>query len=155
MKLWQQFLISLEPEFGKNVIDQCLSSLEVQKFDACNLYLEARDAFQFSWFEEHIRPLVKKDFLNHSGHPIKIHLSYPGQKVKITSTPLPSPHAEIQPDSLDPTATFSSFLPQEKTLSAYKLLAELAGFDTEKKQNSIPTLDRGTFNPILKVSAPL
>jgi chromosomal replication initiator protein len=149
MKLWQQFLHSLEPEFGKDVVDKWLNSLLVVRFDACNLYLEAKDAFQASFFEEHIRPLIKSNFLNQSGHPVKVHLSYPGQKVK---APAPQQNifaTEIKPDNLDPTATFSSFFSEEKNLAVFNLLSELVGFDSEKKEWITPTLDKGTFNPIV------
>ena len=57
MKEWESFLQRQEHTFGKATIDQWLRTLKIQKFDACNLYLEAKDFFQINWFEEHIRTL--------------------------------------------------------------------------------------------------
>lgn len=74
MKEWESFLQRQEHTFGKSTIDQWLRTLKIQKFDACNLYLEAKDFFQINWFEEHIRTIAKNEFFNANGRLIKIHL---------------------------------------------------------------------------------
>lgn len=74
MKEWEIFLQKQENTFGKSTIDQWLRTLTIQKFDACNLYLQAKDFFQINWFEEHIRSIAKNEFFNANGRLIKIHL---------------------------------------------------------------------------------
>lgn len=74
MKEWESFLQKQETTFGKSTIDQWLRTLTIQKFDACNLYLQAKDFFQINWFEEHIRSIAKNEFFNANGRLIKIHL---------------------------------------------------------------------------------
>lgn len=74
MKEWEKFLQKQENTFGKSTIDQWLRTLTIQKFDACNLYLQAKDFFQINWFEEHIRSVATNEFFNANGRLIKIHL---------------------------------------------------------------------------------
>ena len=51
MFLWDQFLAQLERELGRETVAKWLRPLKVIRFDAANLYLEAQDSFQISWFE--------------------------------------------------------------------------------------------------------
>ena len=55
MRAWEQFLQQQEAVLGAETVNKWLRSLKVIRFDACNLYLEAKDTFQILWFEEHIR----------------------------------------------------------------------------------------------------
>src|SRR4051794_21981766 len=75
MRAWDEFLILQEKELGKETVKKWLSPLKVVRFDACNLYLEAEDSFKALWFEEHMRPRVKKQLLNNNKKPIVIHIS--------------------------------------------------------------------------------
>jgi chromosomal replication initiator protein len=59
MQAWEQFLRAQEAELGSETVQKWLRSLKVQRFDACNLYLEAKDSFQALWFEEHMRSKLK------------------------------------------------------------------------------------------------
>ena len=52
MRQWDELLKSKEQEFGKETVDKWLRSLKVLRFDACNLYLQAKDSFQSLWFDE-------------------------------------------------------------------------------------------------------
>lgn len=63
MQAWQKFLTQQETELGTETVEKWLRTLKVLRFDACNLYLEAKDTFQAMWFEEHIR---QKQSLNSS-----------------------------------------------------------------------------------------
>jgi chromosomal replication initiator protein len=125
MKEWEQFLSNLEQELSPAIIDQWLRPLKVLRFDAANLYLEAKEPMLLSWFEEHIRPKLKKNgFFNENNRPIKVHLGsvfkkkpfFAEKQIPITFTPR----------SLDPACTFENFSTASGNLMAYKLFAELA-----------------------------
>ena len=75
MRAWEEFLNRQDSEIGKQTVDKWLRSLKVVCFDACNLYLEAKDSFYVLWFEEHMRHKVKSKFFNNNNKPIKVHLN--------------------------------------------------------------------------------
>jgi chromosomal replication initiator protein len=144
MQAWQNFLSHLRQELGDDAIERWLTPLKVDRFDACNLYLKAQNAFQVGWFEEHIRPKIKKKFVNNNHHFIKVHLSLDKEK---RERPESDPYggcakgkepSSFLPDPIDATATLDSFLPTPANQVAFALLQELA----EEK------LPLGTFNPI-------
>ena len=66
MQAWASFVESLEMEIGGETIEKWLKSLKILHFDACNIYLEANDAFQALWFEEHIRKKVLLRLFNNN-----------------------------------------------------------------------------------------
>ena len=74
MQIWTQFLSQLEAELGSETVEKWLKNLKIQRFDACNLYLEAQNSFQVLWFEEHIRSRALK-LVNANNKQIKIHLT--------------------------------------------------------------------------------
>lgn len=76
MQAWDEFLLQLEQEYGSETISRWLRTLQVVRFDACNIYLEAQDSFQVLWFDEHIRPKLGQ-FVNNNQKPVKVHLSLP------------------------------------------------------------------------------
>jgi len=122
MKAWTLFLKELEKRIGVATVRKWLYSLKVIKFDACNLFLEAENHFQAQWFQEHIRPIVKKGFYNENYHQIKVHLTVKNsvQKSKIRH----ENKFKIQSDQLDTYSTFSFFIASEKNLMTLKLLKE-------------------------------
>ncbi len=136
MKAWQKFIKNIENKLGKDTADKWLGSLKIITFDACNLYLEAENFFQIKWFEEHIRPLVKKDLLNENFHPIKVHLSLTSSKKQDQQISQKENLFEVKQDSLDPTCTFENFISSDKNSVVHKLLEEVC------TQNS------SVFNPI-------
>lgn len=75
MRAWEDFLLLQEKEIGTSTVDKWLRSLKVLCFDACNLYLEAKDSFQVTWFEEHIRHKVKTSLVNNNGKLIRVHVT--------------------------------------------------------------------------------
>lgn len=123
MKEWQQFVARLEEELGSAVVQEWLP--RVVRFDAANLYLEARDSFQVSWFEEHVRPRLK-GFVNCNQRPIKVHLEREKREVGKREEPRA---LQFLPDSLDPEMTLEAFVPSEKNLVAYRLLQEGGPFN--------------------------
>ena len=75
MQAWEHFLRQQEIELGIETVQKWLRSLKILRFDACNLYLEAKDSFQQLWFEEHIRPKVLNLLVNGNHKRIKVHLA--------------------------------------------------------------------------------
>lgn len=75
MQAWEEFLSKQDSRLGKQIVDKWLRPLKVVHFDSGNLYLEAQEAFQLNWFEEHIRPLLKSHLANNNFRTIKVHLS--------------------------------------------------------------------------------
>ncbi|NGX33149.1 MAG: Chromosomal replication initiator protein DnaA, partial [Candidatus Anoxychlamydiales bacterium] len=133
MKAWKLFLSDLEKKIGATTVRKWLYSLKVIKFDACNLYLEAENHFEARWFEEHIRPILKRGFYNENFHKIKVHLSLKNADLK--SKTIKDVKNQITSDPLETYLTFAFFIASEKNLMSVKLLKE--------------TVDKGTsFNPI-------
>jgi chromosomal replication initiator protein len=155
MRAWDQFLVEQEKEIGLETVNKWLRSLQIMRFDAGNLYLQAKDAFQILWFEEHIRKKVQESFVNNNHRRIKIHLSLNEQaeaptqakkkreKGKETNASnnalLTAP--EIVFDTLKSFYTFDHFIHSPQHL-AYKVLATISGYEPSK--NTEPLF----FNPI-------
>jgi chromosomal replication initiator protein len=150
MKEFEQFLEKLDSQLGKPIIDQWVRSLKIVSYDACNLYLEAKDPLQLSWFEEHIKPILKKEFFNQNHHPIKVHIQLPGSSYK-NKNGFVDKKEEVSFNfpPLDPLMTFYTFLFQEKNKISYNLLSEISGFNADKKEWQKPTYPLGQMNPIV------
>lgn len=123
MKEWQQFLSELEQELGSKIVQQWIP--KVLRFDAGNLYLEARDSFQATWFEEHVRPRLKT-FINNNGRAIKVHLA---AEKKGTSYKEEPRLLSFSQSPIDSEMTLENFVPSPENLVAYKLLAESSPFN--------------------------
>lgn len=150
MQAWEQFLQQQETELGLETVQKWLRSLKIQRFDACNLYLEAKDSFQALWFEEHIRGKAQAKLINSNNKPIKIHLSivnaspFPKKnrtKAKITKD-IKSNLFQLTFDDLDPLCLFQHFIANPDNQLIIKLLHEITSLSS---QGSTPL---GTFNPI-------
>jgi chromosomal replication initiator protein len=153
MHAWEEFLKLQTAQLGKEVVAQWLRPLKALRFDACNLYLEASDAFQQLWFEEHIRPQLKESFRNPNGTSIKVHLSVANQPEGGKDERKKSPSASSQNqtfellfDQPDPMCTLDRLVPQSVNPLPYKLLSEICHSATATGNNSVTPL--GTFNPI-------
>ncbi|MBM3207268.1 MAG: AAA family ATPase [Chlamydiae bacterium] len=154
MQAWQQFLTVLESDLGADTVQKWLRSLKVVHFDAGNLYLEAVDSFQISWFEEHIRAKARKHLVNNNFNPIKIHLSCstpiePENSDIVASVEQKSlssvkSHFELLVDTLDPHALLDNFIVTETSKMIYELVCSISGF---KKASPFPA-ELGQFNPI-------
>lgn len=110
MKAWDDFLTVLAKDLGQETVDRWLKPLKIVHFDAGNLYLEGKDAFQASWFEEHIRSRVKKSFVNNNGRPIKIHLAFTDSPQKNKKNGDWKPILNLAPDAIEPKCTFNTYL---------------------------------------------
>lgn len=147
MYAWQKFLETQEAELGSETVNQWLKSLKVVRFDACNLYLEAKDTFQALWFEEHIRQKTHTKLLNNNNKRIKIHLSIANtpaksrEKNKKEPPAVPASKFILSFDEIDPYYTFEYFVQNEKNDLTFKLFNGLAG-------NELNDTELGTFNPI-------
>ncbi len=143
MKAWEDFLIFLDGKFGKSTIDKWVRSLQIVRFDACNLYLEAKDSFQTAWYHEHILPIAKKHLLDNNRHPIKVSLSSPD-----LSPPAQEERKEtnfffdlkFESDHLMPHATLDHYVVTPNNQSSFTIFCRLLGLDPE-------TGNRGTFFP--------
>jgi len=135
MKIWEDFLQSLEKSLGKDVVEKWLRPLKIARFDAGNLYLEAMNTFQIIWFEEHIRKRIPKGLITGSDRPIKVHLGLgtplpaSNKQQRIKRSDLTSSQAPRQYDSLpiDRAATLSTFIPTANNKLALKVVEEILG----------------------------
>ena len=164
MRQWDELLQGKEQEFGKETVDKWLRSLKVLRFDACNIYLQAKDTFQSLWFDEHIRPKLSS-FVNGSEKPIKVHIDVLGKKAKNKNSskkPKPGDTAyQLQFDNLDPSFSFENYLVSDDNRVGYGVLDEtcsalcekklqaMSSFTQEKEANSPEVL-----NPIMLYGPP-
>lgn len=129
MRAWDAFLNYLEGKLGKEIVAQWLRPLRVSHFDSGNLYLEAEDEFQLTWFEEHIRPRLKKEFFNNNHRPIRIHIALPGNTPKATTSrreePLLPPPLRIAPHPLNPLYTLDRFVTSKSNQLVLRVLQNL------------------------------
>jgi len=164
MKFWDTFLVQQDAELGVETVSKWLRTLKISRYDACNLYLEAKDSFQILWFEEHIRPKLLTKFVNNNNKRIHVHLSlgngeahkHPRTNTKSTlaSAIPPVPHFLLAFDELDPYCGFEHFIPSESNLLPYKLLCKLTGIDPEKGFLKRGALELSVFNPIYLHGSP-
>ncbi|MCX6987447.1 MAG: DnaA/Hda family protein [Chlamydiae bacterium] len=153
MQAWQKFLTALESDLGADTVQKWLRPLKVIHFDAGNLYLEAVDSFQITWFEEHIRAKARKHLVNNNFNPIKIHISsasledQSNELAALDETknirPL-KPHFRFVVDTLDPSARLEDFIVSETSKMVFEIIASLSGI----RQNSTFPVELGQFNPI-------
>lgn len=141
MEAWDKFLKHLESDLGAATVLNWLHPLKIIRFDACNLYLEAKDSFQINWFEEHVRPKVLALLFNNNKKRIKVHLALaknenqsPGETAKKeTSRPAPQ---ELSFDALDPHCCFAEYIEPSLSPLPSRILSSLQAEEAP------------TFNPI-------
>lgn len=150
MRAWEEFLLDQEKGLGKETVQKWLRPLKVVRFDACNLYLEASDAFKVMWFEEHMRPHVQKYLVNNNHKKIKVHITVASPSKSddkgSDKTSSQKPAFRLIFDDLDDKCRFDTFLTSEGNLLAYKLLTEWALF--EGKSKDVTEQKDLNFNPI-------
>lgn len=133
MEAWENFLKQQEIELGSETVLKWLRSLKILRFDACNLYLEAKDHFQVLWFEEHIRPKILSQLYNNNKKKIKVHLGIASQdllagkdkKGKSEKSEPKLPKFSLTFDALDPQAKFENFIVEAHNELPFKLLSTL------------------------------
>lgn len=152
MQAWEEFLKKLDNRLGKQTVDKWLRSLKVVHFDSGNLYLEAHEAFQIHWFEEHVRPLLKEHLTNNNFRKVKVHLNLQ-EADALSSAPSskkekPKPSFVFHPDKVDLSATLLTFVPGSSNAIFFRFLSELTGFNPNTLAFETPALSLGAFNPI-------
>lgn len=154
MKAWENFLALQEIELGAATVNKWLRPLKVVRFDAGNLYLEAKDSFQTLWFEEHIRQKTKTKLLNTSNKPIKVHLSLPNagrsepeQKTQKDNTSPTAPF-RLHFNPLDPAYSFKDLIVSQENALTTKVIAESVGYALESQQIVDTSSNTPLFNPI-------
>lgn len=157
MKAWENFLALQEIELGSGTVNKWLRPLKVLRFDACNLYLEAKDSFQALWFEEHIRQKTKTRLLNTTNKPIKVHLTVANENRDESDqksqkpgkeTTSPTPPFRLHFDALDPSYSFKELVISPENALTTKVITESVGYDIEtQRQVDMPT-SGSLFNPI-------
>lgn len=160
MQAWENFVDTLETEIGSEIVEKWLRPLKILRFDAGNLYLEAKDPFQASWFEEHIRQKAITCLFNNNRRCIKVHLSVanlPGKVKKRSgkadkSPEFTQPKFDLSFDELDPHCTFSSFVVTESNNLTYKVFQQISGI-VEKGEAAIDKEHLSSLTP-LYVSGP-
>ncbi|MEC7840178.1 MAG: chromosomal replication initiator protein DnaA [Chlamydiota bacterium] len=156
MKAWENFLTLQEIELGMETVRKWLRPLKIVHFDACNLYLEAKDSFQILWFEEHIRPKVKVRLLNNNNKQIKVHLSVSNsnlEKRKTKEGDKSKQDSALPPfrmtfDSIDPQCRFENIIITQNNELAVKVLAESVGYNPNNQSYDQTPTDDPVFNPI-------
>jgi len=148
VQAWEEYVLSLEKTFGKKAIDEWVRTLNVLKFDACNLYLEASDAFHASWVEEHLLPSAKKRLYNNNGHEIKIHLKVRGELEKTTQVEPPPTESTFQytSDPLHLHCTYEQYVAGSKNHIPFHVLCKLTGFNPITGQ--CEETPKESYNPI-------
>ena len=149
MQAWELFLQQQEADIGPETVQKWLRTLKVQRFDACNLYLEAKDSFQALWFEEHIRGKAQSTLVNGNHKRINIHLTIANTSPTLRKSWTKSKGSkeskgsqfQLPFDDLDPHCLFQHFVKAQENEVTLKLLLELAG----SSNGPSPTL--GGMNP--------
>lgn len=158
MRIWEEFLIQLEAELGTETVHKWLRSLRVIRFDAANLYLEACDAFQISWFDEYAKERAQKLLKTPRGRPLKIHLTLSDKTETTPNTPTSTAYASkkkpaeketsyaapppfvLHFEQVEPEFTLDTFLATPSSLPAFKLIQTVS--DLSK------SVEWANFNPI-------
>lgn len=142
MRAWEQFLEILESDFGVETVDKWLRSLKVIKFDAANIYIEAQNSFQISWFQEHVKHKASQVLRTGKDRPFKIHMELLYHRVEDQKEiKASSPTLLFNPDILNKNYTFENFIFSEENALTLQCIKDLIGHD-----QSPPSL--GFYNPI-------
>ncbi|MBP7073920.1 MAG: ATP-binding protein [Rhabdochlamydiaceae bacterium] len=139
MKEWSAFLDEHHKTVGSDAIERWARTLKILHFDAGNLYLEATDPFQLNWFEQYLRPLIKKSFQTMNGRPIRVHLTLSGTPSKEPKKEW-KPPLDLHPDSLLTNCTIQTYFPGVTNDFHFKLFCD--------------AILKKTYNPIYVQGAP-
>ncbi len=135
MNNWQLFVTYLELQFGKTTLQKWLKGVEIEKYDARNIYLLASDSFQIAWLNEHLIPEAQKKLLNHQSLPYKVHIRLKAEKALIKKKSFQAQVNETYPLSkVSSDNSFENFVKSEKNLLTYQALLE---FSNSLNRNSL------------------
>jgi chromosomal replication initiator protein len=166
MEKWHQFVNEQVTIVGQEAVEKWLKPLRILRFDACNLYLEAEDAFQVAWFREQIVPHLRS-FKNNNQRLIKVHLSlrnpaaqnvqesYNNSPISHTS-PTKKSNASIQYAANSPQGSEHLVEPFSFKIGVLNPFATLENFITPADGNLLPLSiaheailsDYPVYNPI-------
>ncbi|PCI92515.1 chromosomal replication initiation protein [Candidatus Aerophobetes bacterium] len=143
MKIWNDFLILLEKDLGKDTVDNWLRTFRITSFDACNLYLETKDTFQALWFEEHVRKKAERSLFNYNGRRVKVHIKSPKEKPQkqVQDQNEPVQRLAVETEPLNPNFTFENFITKSDNLFSLQVLSELCDSQKNSKKPS-------AYNPL-------
>lgn len=145
MQIWTSFLQKLEERFGKKNVDTWARSLEIIRFDACNIYFQAKDSFQVLWVEEHVLPYAKEHLKNNNNHPIKLHLVSPEKSLKQKKAS--STHfAQFVSDTTYTHCSLEQYVPSADNQLSFQIFCKYIGFNPETHTYIDPPQE--SFNPI-------
>lgn len=158
MKAWDNFLKEIERELGVDTVNKWLRTLHVVRYDARNLYLEAKDAFQALWFDEHIRKKTEVLLLNNNRKQIRVHLKIASNspKQKMVNRKKEGKHDSEPPlpkftpifDEPNQLYTFGNFVDSESNVLAYKLLCKITNYDPVSGKIIPSNSELSAFNPL-------
>lgn len=154
MDLWQEFVKKQEHTMGKETTQKWLSPLKVIKLDNTSLILEAKDAFQALWLEEHMRHKIDASFKNAKGRPLKVKIQLAPSNIIAQealfdeSRHKQSKDLHFSADAIDPYALFPQFVVTKESEVAFGVLAELAGFDPKSSCFRETSSECPLFNPV-------
>lgn len=151
MQSWFEFILSLEPEIGKDAVDKWLRTLKVEKFDACNLYLKAKDDFQIIWFEEHVRKKALAKLVNNNARQIKVHLFVEKKETPLKSFSFSENKSSlfaVENEKLQSLYTFENFLLAKENTFSLQVLSEVVGYDCAKGSYLSNYLYEAKDNPL-------
>lgn len=155
LKRWHHFVKEQEESIGPEAVRRWLAPLLVKQWDSQHLELEAADAFQREWFEEHIRPRLEGNFRNRLGKSIRVTLTLRGgmareangRKKKGRAEPVAAKQL-LERDTLDPHCTFDHYFVSEANLLVHKILSQLAPSGQEESGSTHSPAQLVLFNPI-------
>lgn len=150
MHIWNDFVSELEKEIGKGAVAKWIRPLKVLSFDASNIHLEAEDPFQAIWFDEHVKPKLKRSTIySPTGKKVKLHLTVKNQKPPSDETTPDSVKEDaFAPSPLEPHCQLSQFICGTENELSFRVFAGLVGFDRNTTSFKDPTLSLGEMNPI-------
>lgn len=143
MNVWKKFLEEQKKILGQEAFDRWLIGLEVLSFDARNLYLQAKDLFQETWFKDQILP--KLHLKNENGHPIKVHI---GSKTNKKKVEIEERKLTFESSAITTGITFSTLFQYHGNEEAFRVLQALT-----QQQSTSSTMEPAQFNPIVLVGA--
>lgn len=136
MEYWKKFLKREKDRIGEENFKKWLLPIKVISYDARNIYLEATNLFQISWFEEHIKPRLHL-LVDRNHKRIRVHLNIKRAEKKVKKNKREEEFFFHQ-DSLDTTLNLKNFYPTEESMPSYKIFEGLIN-----EKHSPPS-----FNPI-------
>ncbi len=124
--LWNNFVHKRAQELGPHTTQRWLSSLEPLPAKGKGLRLQAKDAFQVHWFEEHIRPMLLREFLDASGLPIPVQIILNARRTRTKKSAVQPVATQLQWSDPDPLQTLASFNCHPDDEATFEFISQVA-----------------------------